>query len=160
MPIQLADGLKNMKNSLRNANERKDFTSAVVKEKDEPLLPVSEDSTIIQNKKDVDTDDKMSSRKFLSRRLRLFVKEYWGQALMGLVGVLALFYFLTMNVSLAEINRDISFLNIKLDNNSRKIERVSDDVISVREQALIIDGRLNSLNDRFALFIDLFRSNP
>jgi len=32
----------------------------------------------------------------------MFMKEYWPQYLMGLVGILALFLFVTMNVRMAD----------------------------------------------------------
>jgi len=73
------------------------------------------------------------------------------------VGILFLFFFVTMNVKIAVTSNEISHLKTQLDENTRKIEKVSDDVTTLREQILLYRGDLKSLDDRFAMFIELFR---
>jgi peptidoglycan hydrolase CwlO-like protein len=79
----------------------------------------------------------------------------------GIAGVLALFFFVTFNVRLAEMNKDIAFQNKNLEESAKNIEKISDDVQSLQGKVLddlsLFRGELKSLNDRFALFIDLFR---
>ena len=85
------------------------------------------------------------------------IKEQWPSYIMGLVGLLALFFFVTMNVRMAETSKDISYLYMKIDENTQKVEKVSDEVQTLREQVLLYRGDLKSLDDRFAMFIELFR---
>jgi peptidoglycan hydrolase CwlO-like protein len=70
---------------------------------------------------------------------------------------LALFFFVTFNVKIAEINKDITYINGKLDENTRQIESISDDIVLLGNNILTFEGELKSLNDRFILFIELFR---
>jgi len=80
-------------------------------------------------------------------------------SIIAIIGVLALFFFVTMNVKIAEINKDVSYQNNTTNENTRKIDKLSDDIITIREQILILDGKFGSLNDRFAMFIEIFRNN-
>jgi chromosome segregation ATPase len=92
------------------------------------------------------------------------LKETWPTYLISIIGSLTLFFFVIVNVRMAEINKDISFLNTRLDENTRKIEKISDELAalrenfaSLRENMALFQSDLKSLDSRFALFIELFR---
>jgi hypothetical protein len=80
------------------------------------------------------------------------LKETWPTYLISIIGSLTLFFFVIVNVRIAEINKDISFLNTRLDENTRKIEKISDELAAFQSD-------LKSLDSRFALFIELFRQS-
>jgi len=136
--------------------ERENFLRSVMDSKDEPTRQENRSGTLDSSDQD-NGDLSKIKRRFFRSRFFLHIKDYWPNYLMGTVGVLALFFFVTMNVRLAEINKDISFIYMKVDDNTRKIEKVSDDVSSLREQILLYRGDLKSLDDRFAMFIELFK---
>jgi hypothetical protein len=98
-----------------------------------------------------------TKRKNRTNRFIIHLKECWPNYAMGGIGALALFFFVTFNVKIAEINKDISYIYGKLDENTRRIEKVSDDIVLVGNNILTLDGGLKSLNDRFTLLIELFR---
>jgi hypothetical protein len=101
--------------------------------------------------------ERKEERKNKANRFILFFKEYWPNCVISVVGAFAFFFFVTFNVKIAEMNKDVSFLYNKLDENTRKIEKVSEDVSLLRSDVYSLKSDLKSLNDRFGLFIELFR---
>jgi len=145
------------KHTVKNKAERENFKRNIIDTAEESTKEETKYGTIDGNEQDNDDNSRKKSRKFFKNRLYIYIKEYWPQYLLGTVGLLALFFFVTMNVRVAEINKDVSYLYIKTEENTRKIEKLSDDVISLREQMLIINGNVKSLDDRFMMFIELFK---
>jgi len=146
-----------MSSQLRSKSERDNYLRNVKDRKDEPTRKENGNGTLDDIYASGDDNQSSVSRKFLRSRFFLHIKEYWPSYLMGTVGVLALFFFVSMNVRLAETSKDISYLYRELADNTQKIEKVSDDVTTLREQILLYRGDLKSLDDRFAMFIELFR---
>jgi hypothetical protein len=70
--------------------------------------------------------------------------------LISIIGIAAFSFFVTFNIKIAEINKDISFLYTGLDDTAQKIEKISDELSSFRSD-------LKSLDSKFALFIELFK---
>jgi hypothetical protein len=149
-----------MKNNhfIKSKNEQEHFIRDIMDKKEEPTKPEKGYGTLDKDELDNINEISPMSRKFIKTRLYIHFKEYWYRYLFGLVGGLAIFYFLTLNVKLAEINKDISYQYLNTNENTRKIEKVSDDIILLREQMLILSGDFKSLNDRFAMFIELFKN--
>jgi hypothetical protein len=96
-------------------------------------------------------------RKDPKNRFIIHIKETWPTYLISIIGLSAFFFFVTFNIKIAEINKDISFLNTRLDDNTRKIEKISDEMDSLKENMVLFQSGLKSLDNRFALFIELFR---
>jgi site-specific DNA-adenine methylase len=131
-----------------------------MKEKEEPTIQTHKGGTL-DNFKESDTDTGKSGRKYLINRFIIHIKETWPTYLTSIIGMAAFFFFVTFNVKIAEINKDISYLYIRLDDNTRKIEKIADELSSFRENVskdiASFQSDLKSLDSKFDLFIELFR---
>jgi len=148
-----------MGSRLKSKSEQDHYLRAVIDRRDEPTKKENGLGTLDDIDTDNDDSPSIRRRKFFRSRFYLHIRDNWINYLMGTIGVLALFFFVNMNVKFAETSKDIFYLDKKLDENTRKIEKVSDDVTTLREQLIIYGGDLKSLDNRFAMFIELFKKD-
>jgi hypothetical protein len=150
---------KNRNNSheVKTKIEREGYIKAVRSSIDERILPDMGDGTL-RDDDEYFPDEKGyigPKRKNKINRIIFHMKEHWPGYLLSVVGVLALFFFVTFNVKIAEIDKDIFYTRERIGENTEKIEKVSDELSSIKSD-------IQSLNDRFMLFINLFgqSNNP
>jgi hypothetical protein len=138
----------------KSREERNDFIQIIREMNAEPTLPGGQEEGTLGGDRKPDTryDTDRSTRKNGRNRFILHIKESWPNYLIGALSVIGVYFFITSNVRLAEINKDISYQSEKLADNTQKIEKVAEDVSSFHAD-------LKSLNDRFSLFIELFRQS-
>jgi hypothetical protein len=131
--------------------ERDRYISAVRTSIDETTLPDISDGTLRDDDEYLPEEKGYAGpkQKNKTNRIIFHMKEHWPGYLISTVGVLALFFFVTLNVKIAEIDRDIFYIRERISENTEKIEKVSDELSSIKAD-------IKSLNDRFVLFIDLF----
>jgi hypothetical protein len=144
----------------KNKHERDEYIKFVRSSGEDHTVPYVGNGTLRDDDEYPDleySENGGPKRKNKANRFIIHIKEYWPNYLIGCIGPLALFFFVTFNIKIAEINKDITYINGKLNENTQQIERVSDDIVLLGNNILTLDGKIKSLNDRFTLFIELFR---
>jgi hypothetical protein len=143
----------------RTKQEQFIYTNYIANKKDEPTKIKKADGTLEAADPDNEGNNPIITRKYFLGRLIYYIKTNWQQCVFAIICAMAVFFFFTMNVRLAvtgndisHLNKDISRLDSKIDENSKKTEKIADEVNLIRAD-------LKSLNDRFAMFIELFRNN-
>jgi hypothetical protein len=137
--------------SSKHRVEQNNTIQGILRKKEEPTIQTPGDGTLDSFEEPYTGYDTGSGgRKHPKNRFIIHIIETWPTYLISIVGVLALFFFVTYNIKIAEITKDISFLYIRLDDNTRKIEKISDELSSFRSD-------LKSLDSKFTLFIELFK---
>jgi hypothetical protein len=142
--------------------ERDEYINFVQRSGEDHTIPHVEDGTLRDDNNEYSEMSPKNigpKRKNIQNRFLIHIKEYWPNYLMGGIGTAALFFFVTFNIKIAEINKDVSYIYEKLNENTRRIEKVSDDVFSLKDDLSTFGAELKSLNDRFHMFIELFSEN-
>jgi hypothetical protein len=137
--------------------ERNNYTRAVRNTGVNPTIisgssTVSTLSDVKELNEDIGVESYSPTRENRKNRFILYIKENWPNYIVSIIGIIVFFFFVTANIKLAEINKDISYQSKLLDTNAAKIEDVSGKVASLY-------GEVKSLNDRFMLITDLFGQN-
>jgi len=139
----------------KNKIEQQRYVSSVFMRKEYPTMPEETQGTLgeISDEEKIGNDT-LGGRSNKKNRLILHLKNnistYCVSFISSLILLLALFFFKDFDIKLVSINKDISFQNEKIEQSTKNIEKLSDNVSSFQAD-------LKSLNDRFAMFIELFK---
>jgi cell division protein FtsB len=139
----------------KTKKEQNRYASIVLMRKEYPTMPEEAKGTLGDMSYDEKAySDTLGNRSSKKNRLFLHLKNNISSYIVGLVSplilVLALFFFKDFDIRLTNINNDITNQNDKIEQSAKNIEKLSDDVNSFKAD-------LKSLNDRFGMFIDLFK---
>lgn len=139
----------------KSRNEQYRYASNVFMREEYPTMPEESQGTLGE----IGDEEKLvynilENRSSKKNRFILHVKNNISNYCVGVVSslilLLALFFFKDFDIKLVSINKDISFQNEKIEQTTKNIEKLSDNVT-------LFQADLKSLNDRFAMFIELFR---
>jgi hypothetical protein len=131
--------------------ERENFIRSVVDRKDESTRQEKGVGTLDNDEPDNDDVPFTNPRNFPPNRIYRHIRKNWLGYVIGGIFTMLLIFIGTSHAQIEGTRTDIKYINEKVDGNTRKIEKVSDDLNSVQ-------SGIKSLNDRFAMFIELFRN--
>jgi hypothetical protein len=135
--------------------EREKYARAVRASVEEDTLPYAGEGTLRDDDKYLSDKDKSyygPKQKNKTNRIIFHAKEHWHDYLISFIGVMALYFFVTFNVRTAEMSKDIFYIREQINDSTKKIERVSDEVWNIKSD-------IQSLTDRFMLLLNLSRQS-
>jgi hypothetical protein len=147
----------------KSRTERNTIIKDILDKKEEPTIQTTGNGTLDDfEEQAAEYDLKKQRRKYSKNRLIIHIRETWPNYVISVIGILGFFFFITLNIKMAEINKDISFLNYRLDDNTRKMEIIYNEISSLKEKVSenmqSFQSELKLLDGRFAMFIELFNS--